>query len=281
MRNRKVAIVFAFLLGTFGVHRFYLGQVFLGVLHCIFFTTGVPTLLGIIDAIVFSGMSDEDFDRKYNKDKYKETTRGEYDKTYSEGRYKGQDVPATYQRENTTVARKTRRRGKTTITNNTNSEAKKAGIKHYRDFNYQEAIVQFEKALESNPSDIALHFNLACAYSLTEEAEKAYNHIHQAVALGFNDIDKISTHEALAYVRIQPQYESFRATKFTQLPVFEKQDKIVVPNPLDDIIVPQLEDYKPEKDLLEELNQLQRLKELGVLTEQEFEEQKQKLKDYR
>jgi len=277
MRNRRVAIVFAFLLGTFGVHRFYLGQVFLGVMHCIFFTTGLPTLLGLIDAVVFMGMSDEDFDRKYNKDKYKETPRAAYDKTYSEGRYKGESADGTYQRENTTVQRRGRKKSTSTTVSNSNAEAKKEGIKHFRDFNYQEAIISFNKALETNPRDIAVHFNLACAYSLTEEAEKAYQHIHQAVALGFNDIDKISTHESLAFVRIQPQYESFRNSKFTELPVFEKKEPEVKSNPVDEIIVPQLDEYKPESNLLEELNQLQRLKELGVLTEQEFEEQKQKL----
>lgn len=42
----------AFLLGTFGIHRFYAGRMFSGIMYLLFFWTGVPSILGIIEFVV-------------------------------------------------------------------------------------------------------------------------------------------------------------------------------------------------------------------------------------
>lgn len=52
MKDKNVAGILALFLGAFGVHRFYLGQTGLGILYAVFMT-GISTILGIIDAIVF------------------------------------------------------------------------------------------------------------------------------------------------------------------------------------------------------------------------------------
>lgn len=66
MKSKKTAGWLALLLGGIGVHRFYLGQTGLGFVYLLFFWTGVPMLVSLIDAIVFFSMSRADFDRKYN-----------------------------------------------------------------------------------------------------------------------------------------------------------------------------------------------------------------------
>ncbi len=48
------------------MHKFYLGQIGLGVIYLIFFWTYIPAIIGFIEGIVFLTMSDEDFDDKYN-----------------------------------------------------------------------------------------------------------------------------------------------------------------------------------------------------------------------
>jgi len=64
-KNRGVAALLAFLLGGLGVHRFYLGQ-WWGIFYLLLWLTGVPSVVSLIEAIVFLCTSDEKWDGKYN-----------------------------------------------------------------------------------------------------------------------------------------------------------------------------------------------------------------------
>jgi TM2 domain-containing membrane protein YozV len=64
-KNRATAGVLAILLGDFGVHKFYLGQVGIGLLYLVFSWTLIPGLLGLLEGITFLTLSDEDFSRRY------------------------------------------------------------------------------------------------------------------------------------------------------------------------------------------------------------------------
>jgi len=64
-KSKLAAVLFAFFLGSFGFHKFYLGRIGLGVLYLLFCWTFIPSVLGIIDAILLLIMSDEDFVRKF------------------------------------------------------------------------------------------------------------------------------------------------------------------------------------------------------------------------
>src|SRR5512147_2895453 len=66
MRSKTAAALFALFLGWAGIHRFYLGQVGLGILYFCLMFFGISFILGIIDAVVFFGMDDQTFNRKYN-----------------------------------------------------------------------------------------------------------------------------------------------------------------------------------------------------------------------
>ena len=72
---------------------------------------------------------------------------------------------------------------------------KNSGVTKYKDYDYEGAIEDFKKALKIESNDIPTHFNIACAYSLTEEKDLAYQHIDYAVQLGFKDFEKIKTHD--------------------------------------------------------------------------------------
>lgn len=65
-RNRIIAALFAIFLGTFGFHKFYLGRVVQGIIYILLCWTGLPTIIGFIEAAILLSMSDESFDRKYN-----------------------------------------------------------------------------------------------------------------------------------------------------------------------------------------------------------------------
>ncbi len=143
-----------------------------------------------------------------------------------------------------------------------NNPYKTSGIKKYKDFEYEAAIEDFNKALEIDDRDISVHFNLACAYSLTEQKEKSFHHITMAVENGFTDLEKIKTHDALAFIRIQDEFDAFEANGFKSTTNMKAESKEVL---------------EENSALLEQLQQLAALRDKGLLTEEEFVLQKKKL----
>jgi tetratricopeptide (TPR) repeat protein len=139
---------------------------------------------------------------------------------------------------------------------------KKSGVEKYKEYDYDGAIEDFKKALEIDPNDIPTHFNIACAYSLTEEDEKAFYHLDKAVENGYKDFNKIQSHDAFAFIRIQEEFEEFAKNNYR---LTEKQKTNV-----------EEEDFS-DPDLLEKLKKLADLRDNGILTEEEFLTQKEKL----
>ncbi|OZG72997.1 pilus assembly protein PilA [Hahella sp. CCB-MM4] len=65
-KNKYVAGVLAILLGGFGVHRFYLGQ-WWGIFYLLFAGSLIPSIISLIEAIVFFVTPQERWERKYGK----------------------------------------------------------------------------------------------------------------------------------------------------------------------------------------------------------------------
>lgn len=61
--RRKMAIILAVFLGWLGGHRFFLGEIGMGVLYLVIFYVFAPlaVILGLIDAIRYIFMSNDDF----------------------------------------------------------------------------------------------------------------------------------------------------------------------------------------------------------------------------
>jgi TM2 domain-containing membrane protein YozV len=254
MRNKTAAGLFALFLGSIGVHRFYLGQVGLGILYFFLLFILISPILALIDAIVFFSMDEETFNRKYN------TNQQLVPPIYHQRR-PGYPPPA---------ARQPARGGRSTkpTAMELQNPYKSAGIKKYKDFDLEGAIEDFNKGLEIQPNDISLHFNLACAYSLTEQVDKAYAHLDKAVALGFTDFEKIKSHDDLAYVRIQDRFDEFKEHGFRlHLPAVETK---AAP-------VEAVKETIQDDVLLSQLKRLAELRDRGLLSEQEFIIEKKKL----
>ena len=64
-KSKIVAALLAFFLGGFGVHKFYLGQVGLGILYLVFCWTFIPAVVALIEGIVYLATSDRRFAQKY------------------------------------------------------------------------------------------------------------------------------------------------------------------------------------------------------------------------
>ncbi len=266
MRNKTAAGLFALFLGWAGVHRFYLGQVGLGVLYVFLtiFSFGIVTgFLGLIDAIIFFNMNEDDFDAKYN------AQQGMVPPIYNRRlQQKGYPPMAQPRQSRRAQAPPKMKRGTGRSVQN---PYKVNGIKKYKEFDLEGAIDDFSKGLEINPRDISLHFNLACAYSLTEQVDKAYIHLDRAVALGFTDFNKIKTHDDLAYVRIQERFDAFENNTYRLAISTAPENNEQKEEPISE------EPAVQDDMLLAQLKRLSELRDRGLLSEQEFSIEKRKL----
>ena len=263
MKDKTLTGLLAIFLGWVGVHRFYLGQVKLGILYVILMFVGVSFILGLIDAIVFLTMDQEDFDEKYN------AREAHYEQT-ARRRAMRQDRRRPPKRTRPSERRRTAAspQRQAPVASRKKNPFKLSGIQKYKDYDFEGAIDDFKKALAVDSRDIAVHFNLACAYSITEQAGKALNHLDYAVKNGFVDFDKIKEHDALAYLRIQDSFEEFVKNGYClDQPVKE------APAPTPTII----EEPSISTDLLDQIKKLGELREKGFLTEEEFAAQKRRL----
>ena len=54
-KNSTVAVLLCLFLGGFGAHRFYMGQVGLGVLYAVFVWTFIPAFIAFIECFLMTG----------------------------------------------------------------------------------------------------------------------------------------------------------------------------------------------------------------------------------
>jgi TM2 domain-containing membrane protein YozV len=65
-KSKMTAALLAIFLGSFGLHKFYLGQVTWGLLYLFLFWSSISMILGFIEGIYYLTMSDKDFENKYS-----------------------------------------------------------------------------------------------------------------------------------------------------------------------------------------------------------------------
>lgn len=64
--NKKVVSgIFAILLGSLGIHKFYLGYTTEGVIQLLLGLVGIGGLIGLIEGILYLTKTDEDFYQTY------------------------------------------------------------------------------------------------------------------------------------------------------------------------------------------------------------------------
>ncbi len=249
-RSRLNAAFLAFIGGVIGLHKFYLrdtgGGIFFIILsivtiNVLFFP--VTVVLGIFDAMKLLMMPDSEFDRKYNRHLLKQN------RSYRSNQ------------RSRVVERPTKRVRKNPF--------KKSGIKKYKEFALEDAAIDLKKALEVDDQDADIYFNLACVNSLLENKNESFDCLQKAIQLGFKDLELIKSHDDLAYLRIQPEFENFEKNGFSnyrpsQQSGRKKELPANDPNLTDDI-------------LLSQLNKLKELRDKGVLSEKDYVLESKKL----
>ena len=240
VKKKNIAAVLAIILGIFGIHKFYLDKFSAGiirlVLYTLFFVNGftfgtkVLFWVGLIEGLMLLTMSQEQFDKQYNGS---DTSKGKV--------WGNKKVPEPPK----------------------NNPYIKSGNEKYKQFDYPGAIEDYTKGLVLNPYDNVLHFNLACGYSLMEDAEKSIYHLGKAVEYGYRDIENIKSKDDLAFLRVQPSFDTFLNNNFsTPAPLTKTQNE---------------ENELP--DLLGQIKILNQKREKGELTDDEYFNERKKLLD--
>jgi tetratricopeptide (TPR) repeat protein len=121
----------------------------------------------------------------------------------------------------------------------------------------QEAIEVYKSALIYSEKSPNTNFKLAKMYSLENDSDNSFMFLSKAVEDGFNDFEMINNDISLIYLRNDSRYREFATNGY-------KTSKI------------QKEDGRP-LSRLDELGKLSSLYEKGVLTIEEFENEKKKI----
>ncbi len=273
-KNKVIAGILAIFFGTFGIHKLYLGRTGQFIWFIILFIISinmnfpVTAFLGMIQGLILLFMPDTEFDKKYNRGFIAER-RGPLDVRREEQLKRHHQLPGQHPSKNNNNFKSAQSVVKA-------NSLKNSGIKKYKEFDLEEAIIDFKAGLEMMPNDPALHFNLACAYSLTEQKELAFKHISLSVANGLKESERILNHEDLAFIRIQPEFETFRKNGFKQLSSMSAKEPKVSESQAQDTDI----DAKPlelNDTLLSKLKKLAELRDSGIISDQEFDFERKKV----
>lgn len=292
MLNKNLAGFFAFFLGIFGVHRFYLGQWWRGALQFAgfwalvflnaetngegpfpFMMAGI-VLAPMITALVFWAMPKRKWQEKYDKDALLE---GE------------QPLGVAAPRRKDTKS------------------LKAEGVRYYRSGDYDLAIEAFLEGMEVDPTDPGVHFNLACSYAQLGQYADTLRHLEMSITFGLPKPERIEKHPALKALRNHSSYRQFRINNYRRLNLVEitdgtlqreeEQEEVLEdfqrppvrqsPNakeeagpksiPIQEESPPADDAPEPGPDLLEQITRLKELHDAGILTETEFQKQKEKI----
>ena len=61
VKSRIAAGVLGIVIGGIGIHKFYLGKVGMGILYLLFCWTGVPSIIALVEGIIYLTQTDEAF----------------------------------------------------------------------------------------------------------------------------------------------------------------------------------------------------------------------------
>ena len=279
-KNKNAAAKLAFPFGVLGVHRFYLGQTFYGILYPLLFLFGLveglaffiiaPPVISFLDMLLFKNMSEEEFNAKYNRTRSRSRRKKRRSKN-----------PSTIHQHRAQEEQFSKHKSslKTQFI-----KYKRAGEQYLNNYNFKSAIVEFQKANELKYDDAPVHFYLARCYSMLEDTKNALTHLDAAIAFGIPP-QKIKTTDDLAYLRVQPEFKDFEKSNYRFSPDFKpianpegKQSISERKSRIKTKPAPEEQLDAPPPDFLEKLQKLSELREKGYLTEEEFIQQKEKLR---
>lgn len=64
MKNKAVAGLLGIFLGGFGIHKFYMGKIFWGIIYLLFCWTYIPAIIGFFEGIIYLVQKEHNFQVK-------------------------------------------------------------------------------------------------------------------------------------------------------------------------------------------------------------------------
>ncbi|MEO0732608.1 MAG: NINE protein [Bacteroidota bacterium] len=278
MLNKTLAGFFAFFLGLFGVHHFYVGRWWRGVFQfgffwfMVFMASTAPygpaeTLFGIGVAMavlipVLTGIV------------WWATPNAKWQAKYDPEALADQQQPLALAPG---------------VPGDTKA-LKAEGIRYYRSADYDLAIEAFLDAEAIDLGDPGTHFNLACSYAQLGQHPEAMRHLELSLTFGLPKPERLEKHPALATLRKTTAYQNFRQNNYRRLNFLELN-----PEPPTETVEETIEDFntpppnakepaaaftetqRPTPDLLEQITRLRELHDAGILTQEEYQVQKERL----
>lgn len=143
---------------------------------------------------------------------------------------------------------------RTTIVSPEAMELVKSGDARVLSGDYEGALADYGQILALQPKAPTTHFKIAAIYSIKRMHQESFSHLSKAVKHGFIDFNRIMSDKDFSFLRAHPDFQTFA------------QNGYVFAQPA-----------TPKDDTIPQLEKLAKLKENGMITEKEFEEQKRKL----
>lgn len=128
--------------------------------------------------------------------------------------------------------------------------------KEYKNGNTNHAIELLEKAVKISPFSVNIPLLLTTYYSKIENKEKAFFYLDKATKNGFFTFNQIYKEKELKFLREQPEFKEFAENGYR---------------------LPEKPNVELKMDSVTQLEKLAQLKEKGLLTEEEFQKEKQKI----
>lgn len=128
--------------------------------------------------------------------------------------------------------------------------------KEYSNNNYGRATDFLHLAQKTKPNSPLILINLAICYAGLKNKEKGFFYLDKAVANGYTNFKHIQEQNLLKFLREQPEFKEFAENGYR---------------------LPEKPNVELKIDSVTQLEKLAQLKEKGILTEEEFQKEKQKI----
>jgi len=131
-----------------------------------------------------------------------------------------------------------------------------SGLRKYQARDYEGARTDYQAVITLTPLAPNSNFMLAIIFSLQHKKDESFKYLSKAVEQGFSDFEKIQSSPDLQFLRSQPEFKKFAQDGYR---LSERSQQ--------------------SEDVISQIERLGKLRQQGLLTEDEFQAQKRKLLD--